>query len=374
MKQITLIIVGLFLSVTSIAQTLEVNNPSDVHNMNVISIDGMNFFAGTQTNDDPNYMDAGFVTFEIDAPKEGHYFLKALVNTPHTDSNSFYIHLNDSFPYSLELAESDKPQWVDIGKRYLAKGNNTITFLTSEVGAAVAKVQSTKSRNLVRVLSRNFDNGILPFELWKEYKHLRVKNKKLHVEYFPRKEGGSERITGRKGFNKGKAFTLVYNVKFHSDFEFTKGGKLHGLGPHSPTTGCTKKTPDGWSARVNFSKGGQPKIYIYDQDRPRNCGSSYYGETGFKFSKGVWHTVALYVKLNSPGKRNGVAKLFVDGKQHIQVDDIQFRDASSDRSLIQKFLFSTFHGGSSKGHTPSKVVKAKFDNFRVFKGEVPKKK
>ena len=78
----------------------------------------------------------------------------------------------------------------------------------------------------------------------------------VRVSYVPNNRG-SERVC--TGFNLGKPYkelTLNYDVKYDKDFDWGRGGKLHGLGPLKSITGGNKITSDGWSARLMFySKG-----------------------------------------------------------------------------------------------------------------------
>ncbi|MBN1901443.1 hypothetical protein JW926_09000, partial [Candidatus Sumerlaeota bacterium] len=61
---------------------------------------------------------------------------------------------------------------------------------------------------------------------------------------------------------RGMEYTLNYDVKFAEDFQFVKGGKLHGLGPDSPISGGNEMRPDGWSARVVFTEQEGAATYL----------------------------------------------------------------------------------------------------------------
>ncbi len=184
-------------------------------------------------------------------------------------------------------------------------------------------------------------------------------------------ERGSERVTARYplGVNVAQA-TLAFDVRFDVDFQWVKGGKLHGLGPKRPITGGRERIPEGWSARVTFKPDGHCASYLYDQDKDRTYGV---GQTsnGPVFEAGKWHRVSLQVSLNDPGESNGHARISVDGKPVVETRNVVFREAGGEDTLIQQFLFSTFHGGHEPHWAPVdadgnfKTVYAYFDNFVV---------
>ena len=66
----------------------------------------------------------------------------------------------------------------------------------------------------------------------------------IRATYVPSKRG-SERIVVSYPIKPALEYTLNYDVKFEKDFDFTHGGKLHGLGPDKPVTGGKAMRPDG---------------------------------------------------------------------------------------------------------------------------------
>ncbi len=189
-------------------------------------------------------------------------------------------------------------------------------------------------------------------------------------------ERGSERVTARyKLGERGLEYTLSYDVKFDHDFQFVKGGKLHGLGPDSPITGGKPMRPDGWSARVTFKEEGKVKSYLYSQNKDGKYGTSLYAEK-FRFEKGKYYSVSLHVKLNTRSTENdGFAHIYIDGERIVQHDGVQFRGEEGDSTLISTFIFSTFHGGHEPNWAPRDSkgnytdVHAYFDNIAVYRGK-----
>lgn len=164
---------------------------------------------------------------------------------------------------------------------------------------------------------------------------------------------------------------LEFDVKFCKDFDFVKGGKLHGLGPLKPITGGNKVTPTGWSARLMFSQGGGQMTYVYQQDMKGKYGEVQKADN-FTLVPDTYYHLRMAVRLNSaPEKADGQVIVYVAGKKLITHDKIRLRNALSADSEINTFLFNTFHGGHTRAWAPlggdgSYATEcAYFDNFVV---------
>jgi hypothetical protein len=84
---------------------------------------------------------------------------------------------------------------------------------------------------------------------------------------------GSERVVA--GYPRKKAVveaTLAFDVRFGEDSQWTKGGKLHGLGPENPVTGGNARKPDRSSARIMFAGDGRSQSYLYEQSPDKKFG------------------------------------------------------------------------------------------------------
>jgi hypothetical protein len=170
--------------------------------------------------------------------------------------------------------------------------------------------------------------------------------------------------------------TLQYDVKFAHDFQFVRGGKLHGLGPKRRITGGRAMQPDGWSARVMFRDNRQLASYIYCQNKDGKWGEGIASGDRFRAEKGRYYAVSLHVKLNDPpNQANGLAEIYINGRRIVRHTDIQYRGKGGPETRIQKLLFSTFHGGHEPDWAPKNEageyvdVHAWFDNFAVYPGE-----
>jgi hypothetical protein len=185
---------------------------------------------------------------------------------------------------------------------------------------------------------------------------------------------GSQRVVLRYPLSRETdQATLSFHVRFDSDFQWVRGGKLHGLGPERHITGGKKRAPDGWSARMMFKEDGKIATYLYDQDITKKWGIGDKTD-GPVFRAGQWHHVVFQVSLNSPGRADGFASVLIDGERVITTENVLFRGSGGAGTSIRKFMFSTFHGGSNPEWTPvdaqgnPATVYAYFDNFLVVAG------
>lgn len=196
----------------------------------------------------------------------------------------------------------------------------------------------------------------------------------LRVTYVAN-EVGSKRIVSR--FELSEAVTeasLSYDVKFEEDFQFAKGGKLHGLGPANPIAAGDPMKPSGWSSRIMFFDQGKIASYLYHQRKLGKYGDTRIDEN-FKFQTGKFYAVTLYTKINSSADaKDGEAWVYIDGKKIVGQSSVQFWKSDQELSKISKFMFSTFFGGHDPLWAPKdengkyKNVHAIFDNFVVEKG------
>lgn len=188
-------------------------------------------------------------------------------------------------------------------------------------------------------------------------------------------ERGSKRVVIREKFKKSvKEATLIFDVYFEPGFQFTYGGKLHGLGPSKPITGGGVMKPEGWSARSMFKEEGKISAYLYKQNKDSKWGVGKKTEKP-AFTPGQWHRVMIHVKVNStPETADGFADYYIDGKRVISEQGAQFRAKGGKATLINQFLFSTFHGGNKPKWAPKDKdgnytkVFARFDDFLVIEG------
>lgn len=182
---------------------------------------------------------------------------------------------------------------------------------------------------------------------------------------------GSERVVVHFPLQDKVTFAqLSFDVYFEDDWQWVRAGKMHGVGPAKIVSGGRPKQPDGWSSRMMWHRDGGAHNYLYDQDQSRKYGKGDRTE-GPVMEKQRWHHIVFETKLNDPGKANGEARMYVDGELVAEDNGVEFRGVGGEETLIQKMLFSTFHGGNDPSWAPRDengdytTVHARFDNFVV---------
>lgn len=178
-------------------------------------------------------------------------------------------------------------------------------------------------------------------------------------------EGGAE---WRTYIGSYEEVILSYKVKFLEGFNFVKGGKLPGLcgGRELITGGKVATGTNGWSVRLMWNGGGKVKAYAYFPDKQSHWGDAFTFERGGEikyFKPGKWHEVKIRVKMNAPGKKNGILQCWLDNELSINKKHFVYRTADS---LKINFLhFSTFFGGGTSDWAPIKNEVVFFDDFRI---------
>ena len=229
------------------------------------------------------------------------------------------------------------------------------------------------------LLQEDFENPAEPSFAHRAIRHERI-------DYAP--HGGADGSAGIRvryeGFERGshrvvvryplsapvEMATLSFDVLFEQDFQWVRGGKLHGLGSARPITGGKTRVPSGWSARATFKADGHIATYLYDQNPTKKYGVGATSEAAV-FNRDQWHHVTLQVQLNTPGNADGLSRVFVDGELAVETKGIAFRGIGGTDTAIAQILFSTFHGGSELHWAPvdergePTTVHARFDNFKV---------
>lgn len=164
----------------------------------------------------------------------------------------------------------------------------------------------------------------------------------------------------------GGRLCLRYQVRFPENFEFVKGGKLPGLyAGEAPSGGDEVSGTEGWSVRLMWREDGQGELYEYVHNMDQDYGLSV-GRGIFTFPRGRWVTIDLETVLNEPGEANGIARLWVDGVQVIEQDNIVFR--TDDATLPAGMMFSTFFGGNDEDWASPKDQHVDFAGFRMYTG------
>jgi len=219
--------------------------------------------------------------------------------------------------------------------------------------------------------------------------------KVLRVKY----EANSIHATGSSGFiaeaalpkndrpkediNNPQTVTLTYYVKFEKGFDWVISGKLPGLaGGNLPSGGVHSK--HGFSARYSWyvlDKKNSLVSYLYVHDVPGKYGleptlsvsnpntdiMNRNKNNIFEFQDNKWYKLQQSLKSNTPYKANGTEKIWIDGILVGDFKNIKFiADGMHGKYAIDRFVFSTFHGGGDMRWAPSKEEYSRFKDIKIY--------
>ncbi len=165
------------------------------------------------------------------------------------------------------------------------------------------------------------------------------------------------------GISPRDALRLSYAVRFSSNFDFVKGGKLPGLfGGTATSGGAVPDGTNGVSTRYMWRANGVGEVYAYLP------GASDYGVSlgrgNWRFVPGQWHQITQEVILNQPNQKNGRVRVWFDGKLVLDERELLFR--TSDRLKLEGIFFSTFFGGNDTSWASRRNVTVDFADFKVW--------
>ena len=219
-----------------------------------------------------------------------------------------------------------------------------------------------------------------------------VKNDILRLEYEKNAHGGGSGASFKanpKNIFPTEDVTFSYSVEFPDEFDFKKGGKLPGICIGTSKNDCSaggdwKKGQGSVRIMWRATNGKNPYAiaYVYTTHGDPGKGERAQGSdtsnimspserTGHNFwKKGTpfrlkhgWNTISLRIKLNSPGKKDGVLEMTVNGTTK-RVSDAVFRETRSEKIQSLNFV-SFFGGGDSSWSTPNRTLHTNFKNISV---------
>lgn len=152
-----------------------------------------------------------------------------------------------------------------------------------------------------------------------------------------------------------------YYLRLGNDWNQTvDGGKMPGLsGTYGKAGwgGRGSKGTDGWSARGAFGRSiaeGNPLAgrhpigtYCYHADQSGPYGDIWLWKIGYRgfLENNRWYCIEQYLKLNTPGEKNGILRGWVDGLPAFEKTDIRFR--LTDQLKIEQVWMNVYHGGTA---------------------------
>ncbi len=200
------------------------------------------------------------------------------------------------------------------------------------------------------VVSEDSENGFVPFA-GKALKTTLKKgeNTALNLRYLFERQTGSE----------PEEVYFRYYLRFGDDWSpDLDGGKLPGIAGTYGKGGWGMRRSDGtngWSVRGLFSPmtispfGGKATpigSYVYHADMKGYSGNHWgwnLGPSGL-LRNNKWYAVEQYVRLNTPGQRDGSFRAWIDGQLVYERNGLGFRDIESIR--IQSIWLNVYHGGT----------------------------
>ncbi|MDO6694019.1 hypothetical protein Q4574_12055 [Aliiglaciecola sp. 3_MG-2023] len=139
------------------------------------------------------------------------------------------------------------------------------------------------------------------------------------------------------------------------------GGKLPGFaGTYNKAGwgGRANNGKNGWSARGSFFKTVTPSnpdwagrmpigSYFYEVDTKNKYGKTVsWGDELSTMQPGRWYSIEQYIKLNSPGKQDGIFRAWIDGILIYERKNMYYRD--TDKLKIEKVWMNYYFGGVAK--------------------------
>ncbi|MCQ6959565.1 polysaccharide lyase [Mucilaginibacter aquariorum] len=201
------------------------------------------------------------------------------------------------------------------------------------------------------------------------------------VTLLPGQLSGAGGLVANSVIQAGAAYEMDYDVKFHSQFNWSRGGKVgfgFGIGEHNTGgdaawdgNGGTLRlmwySPDSNPGRVYF----QPYLYYKDMNGGPSSGNNFgdtfgktYPTTG-ALVKGQWYHVHLYIKSNTGSNTDGHVQIVIDG--NIILDQNIRWTTNDSKRMIDQLTFHTFRGGSQSYWTANTTDYIYYDNLKVHR-------
>ncbi len=159
--------------------------------------------------------------------------------------------------------------------------------------------------------------------------------------------------------NEPQAIYFRYYLRLADDWNQTlQGGKLPGISGTYGIAGWGGRKSDGtdgWSARGLFKPtipegnplaGATPiGTYCYHADMEGSYGENWLWQKDYRgyLQRNRWYSIEQYLKLNTPGKKDGVLRAWIDGRIAFEKEDIRFRHVANLK--IEQVWMNVYHGG-----------------------------
>ncbi len=178
-----------------------------------------------------------------------------------------------------------------------------------------------------------------------------------HVPY----SRGTERVIMSSALPKSnRGYRLTQTVLFKPGWK-PGNTKLTGKFGFSLAGGSSqsggKTGTDGWSVRPSWADD-EIRFYLYYANRPflvqgRNPAYGHTLVTREKYVPGKEYKVSFEVVLNSPGKKDGQFRGYINDKLVANLDNMLWMTGTPE---VDNLWFSSFHGGGTVEYSPGKNV------------------
>lgn len=184
---------------------------------------------------------------------------------------------------------------------------------------------------------------------------------------------GAGGVVANIDISDGSAYEVDYDIRFHSQFDWSRGGKV-GFG-FSVGDGNTGGDPgwdgNGGSLRLMWYRTDAGRVffqpYVYYRDQPGEFGDTFgasYPSSG-SISKGTTYHVHMYIKSNTGSNTNGHVQIVINGTVLLDRD---IRWTTNDgKRLVRNLTFHTFRGGSQSYWQSPTDGYIYYDNLSVHK-------
>lgn len=202
-----------------------------------------------------------------------------------------------------------------------------------------------------------------------------ISNGTCRITLLPNALSGAGGVVANVDVTDGTAYELDFDVKFHSQFDFSRGGKIgFGFGVGDGNAGGDPGWDgNGGSLRLMWYTNDNGRTYfhpyVYHRDQEGQYGDNFgasYPSSG-SLQKEQWYSVHMYIKSNTGSSTNGRAQIKINGTTLI---DRNIRWTTNDtKRFIRNLWFHTFRGGSQSYWQSNTTGYIYYDNLRVNKLE-----
>jgi hypothetical protein len=151
-----------------------------------------------------------------------------------------------------------------------------------------------------------------------------------------------------------------YYIRIADDWDTVDGGKFPGISGTYGVAGWGGRKSDGtdgWSARGTFRVMPPPGNplgntvpvghYVYHADMEGTYGDVDLWQRDYRgyLEKNRWYCIEQYLKMNTPGEKDGILRAWVDGRLAYERTDWRWRTVDSLK--IERIWMNVYHGGTT---------------------------